>query len=290
MTLHTTETMTRRKFVGGASGLVLAGSARGQSPGDEYGGYRMGLASFGFRNFRGPDAVAMTRSLGISIMELGPRHATFLGGGKRDRGIKPYHENPSAWAEIEQALQKHRVRVLGYGVVPFGGDADRNRKVFEWAKALGVESMSAVALPEAFDSLDGLVEEFGITVGMHNHGPQDKRYGKIEQVLDAVKDRHPSIGACVDVGHFWRAGEDPVEALERIGSRVHGCHLKDQVGAKEQAVVGEGALDIPAILKTLKKINYRGLLSLEYEDHPEDPVPYMARCLKNLRQMFAALS
>ena len=161
MTRHTAQTFTRRKFVGGASGLVLVGSARGQSPGDEYGGYRMGLASFGFRNFRGPDAVAMTRSLGISIMELGPRHATFLGGGKRDRSIKPYHENPSAWAEVEKALQKHRVRVLGYGVVPFAGDADANRKVFEWAKALGIESMSAVALPEAFDSLDGLVEEFG---------------------------------------------------------------------------------------------------------------------------------
>ena len=57
-----------------------------------------------------------------------------------------------------------------------------------------------------------------------------------------------------------------------------------------QMVCQSAELDIPAILKTLKKINYRGLLSLEYEDHPEDPVPYMARCLKNLRQMFAALS
>jgi len=54
-------------------------------------------------------------------------------------------------------------------------------------------------------------------------------------------------------------------------------------------VVGEGKLDIPAILKALVKVNYTGLMSLEYEDHPEDPVPYMQRSLENLRQMIADL-
>ena len=114
-------------------------------------------------------------------------------------------------------------------------------------------------------------------------------FGKISQVAEAVKGRHPRIGACTDLGHFWRAGEDPVKALEILGDRVLAVHLKDQVSETEQAVVGEGKMDILAILKTLKKINYKGPLTLEYEANPENPLPGMAASLENIRKLYAKM-
>ena len=56
----------------------------------------------------------------------------------------------------------------------------------------------------AFDELDKLVENFGIAVGIHNHGP-GHRYAKIETIANAIKDHHPKIGCCIDTGHFLRS-------------------------------------------------------------------------------------
>jgi inosose dehydratase len=284
--------LTRRSFVktsvlGGVSALALGNCGSGTK--GPYGGYTMALATYGFRNFTGPEAVAMTKSVGITAMDLWPGLAGRLGGGKADKKIKPYHLNPQVWGEMKQALNQHGVKVLAYGVQRFSADHEANRQIFQWAKDNGIQAFGAQPSPDSFDSLEKLVEEYQIDVGIHNHGANDKLYGKISQVVAAVKDKHPRIGATVDLGHFWRGGEDPVEALEALGDRVLGAHLKDQVGEHEQAILGEGKMDLPGILRTLKKINYQGVLGLEYEDNPDDPLPHIAKCLENLRAMFAEM-
>jgi sugar phosphate isomerase/epimerase len=231
----------------------------------------------------------MAREIGVAQLDLWPMLASCLGGGKRDRSIKPYHENPEAWAKMKDALDEHSVRCVAYGVQRFDSDLGKSRKVFEWAKRVGIQSFGAVPSSDAFDGLETLVEEYEINVAIHNHGPNDQHFGKISQVAEAVKGRHPRIGACTDLGHFWRAGEDPVKALEILGDRVLAVHLKDQVSETEQAVVGEGKMDILAILKTLKKINYKGPLTLEYEANPENPLPGMAASLENIRKLYAKM-
>ena len=87
-------------------------------------------------------------------------------------------------------------------------DADANRRIFEFAKSLGLEYVSADLDPGAFDAIDKLVEEFGVGVGIHNHGP-GHRYAKIETISDAIKDHHQKIGCCIDTGHFLRSRDRP---------------------------------------------------------------------------------
>lgn len=282
-------TMTRRQFLHAtaATGIATALSSATASAGDILGGRGFCLATFGFRNFTGPQAVEMTKSMGVTLMDLWPKLASSLGGGKKDNKIKAYHENPELWAEMKGALDRHGVRAVVYGVQRFTSNHDENRKIFEWAKQNGIETFGAAPDPDSFDSLEKLVEEFQINVAIHNHGPGDKHYAKIDQLVAALKDRHPRIGSCADVGHFWRIQEDPVKALETLGPRVLGVHLKDQISVEEQAVVGEGKMDIPGILKALKKINYRGPLTLEYESNPDDPVPGMKASLENIKKMLA---
>ncbi len=283
------KTMTRRDFLraSAATGLAAALPQTALPATDILGGRGFCLATFGFRHFTGPQAAEMTKSMGVTMMDLWPKLACSLGGGKKDNKIKAYHENPEIWAEMRAALEKHGVRAVVYGVQKFTSNHDENRKIFEWAKQNGIETFGAAPDPDAFDSLEKLVEEFQIDVAIHNHGPGDKHYARIEQLAAALKDRHPRIGSCADVGHFWRIQVDPVEALEALGPRVLGVHLKDQISVEEQAVVGEGKMDIPGILKALKKINYRGPLTLEYEANPDDPAPGMKKSLENLKKMLA---
>ena len=105
------------------------------------------------------------------------------------------------------------------------------------------ESATSPPTPSAdsFDILDKLVEEYGIAIGIHNHGP-GHQYALIDNIAKAIKDHSPKIGCCVDTGHFLRSKEDPVRAVEVFGSRVYGVHLKDVKNAETFTILGQGDL------------------------------------------------
>ena len=104
----------------------------------------------------------------------------------------------------------------------------------------------------------------------------------------AIKDHSPRIGICNDTGHFLRAGEDPVRAVEVFGKRTYGVHLKDVKGGKTFTILGEGDLKLAELLQALAKIDYKYCVALEYEENPTDPIADIAKCLAAAQK--AALS
>ena len=95
-------------------------------------------------------------------------------------------------------------------------------------------------------------------------------------VLKAVKSMDPRIGCCIDVGHTVRAGTDVVQAIREAGSRLFNVHMKDLTSfeSKEsQVAVGDGIMPVQKMFEALIAIQYRGFVDLEYEIHPDDPMP-----------------
>jgi sugar phosphate isomerase/epimerase len=71
---------------------------------------------------------------------------------------------------------------------------------------------------------------------------------------------------------------EPIEALRKLGERVHSVHLKDATWGDQPGVhwgqevaLGDGDVDIEAYLKTLKEIGYLGPLTIEREI-PHEPI------------------
>lgn len=64
---------------------------------------------------------------------------------------------------------------------------------------------------------------------------------------------------------------NPIEAVEMLGKYIRSVHLKDANRPKnkgqwgEEVVLGNGEVDIPLFLKTLKKVGYSGPMSIERE-------------------------
>jgi inosose dehydratase len=251
-----------------ATGLKLTAADANSDP---YRGFRMGIQSYSLREFKVNEALDISKKLGLHFWESYPAHV-------------PVGSVPKYVTEQKELLARFDVKLIAFGVVSFDGNESKAREVFDFAKAIGIESISAN--PEkndkTFTLLDKLVEEYGIHIAIHNHGPGD-RYDKISDVVNAVKDHHPKIGACVDTGHYLRSKESPVEALERLKGRVFGVHLKDVKDAKIFKIVGEGDLDVLGCLKELKKQSYKFCLALEYEENAKDPVPDLRICLQNVR-------
>jgi sugar phosphate isomerase/epimerase len=276
---------TRRRVLAAgcaALGAAALGGATGRAADDKegaYGPFKMGLQSYSLRGYTRdgrPDlekALAATRELEVRYWEAFPAHI-------------PMTTEPLQIMTLKKQLETAGVTLMGYGVVHLGTDQAANRKIFEFAREMGIKYVSASPEPGSFDDLDKLVEEFGVAVGIHNHGPGD-RYAKIETIEKAIKDHHPKIGCCVDTGHFLRSREDPVHAVEAFGKRVYGVHLKDVKDATTFTLLGKGDLRTVDLLKALARNHYEYCLAIEYEENPENPLDDIKACLAETRRAIA---
>jgi len=297
--------LSRRRFlqVFAAAASACAAPQLFAAEKDPYGGFKMGLQSYTLRAFDARTALEHTRNLGLHYWESFPNHV-------------PMSTLPDHIREQQAMLKEYDVTLLAYGVVGFSSDETKAREIFDFAKAIGLISISANPKKDAatFDLLDKLVDEYDIPVAIHNHGP-GADYDKIQDVVDFVKDRHPKIGACVDTGHYLRSNEDPVQAIHTLGKRVFGVHLKDvrtirdatekakleksltegrvkqlQAEGKIFTVLGEGELDVHGCLKELRTLDYQGCLALEYEENEQNPLSDIEVSLQSVRDAVKKLN
>jgi inosose dehydratase len=281
-----TRSLDRRTFLsaGAAGALGLAagalGAAEEKAPA---GGFKLGAQSYTFRHFNTEGCLKRMKGLGLRYVEFFQKHA-------------PLTDRPERVKALLRLCKEYDVTPLAWGVQQFTKDRDANRRIFDFGKQLGVKMFSADPTPDSFDVLDKLVEEYKIAIGIHPHGPMGKglhRWYSAEVILKAVKDHNPLIGACLDTGHLIRAAQlgkklDPAEQVRKMGARNFGMHLKDHDNKRRTDVVyGKGVLDVPAVLRALRAVKFKGLISIEYEAHEDNPVPDVKACVAVFRRSAA---
>ena len=292
--------ISRRRFLGttaaaacagvfGARALALAEDAAA----DPFGGFKLGVQSFCYHRFDAEHALQKIQELGLRHVEMFPGHVS---GG-------PSGDNQAGIQKTLELAKKYEVAVTAFGVVHFSKDHDANRKIFEFAKTMGVKAITSDPEPDSFDSLDKLVEEYKIPVAIHNHGPIGEKGNKLhrwyraEIILDAVRNHHALIGACLDTGHLIRMARapfklelDPVQQIRAMGSRNIGIHLKDHDVEKSVNVnFGEGRLTTVAVLKTLRELKFAGTVSIEHEANPGAPDADVTACVETFKAAVAQL-
>ncbi len=289
MTPQSSGGLTRRGFLqtGAAAALGLAGlpalARADEKKAGPYGDFTVGAQSYCFRDFNTEQALTRIQKLGLHYVEFFQKHAPITTDEKKIKALL-------------KLCKEYDITPIAYGVESFTKDHDRNKKLFEFGKALGIRTFSANPDPDSFDSLDKLCEEYKISIAIHPHGPIGKnkldRWYSAEVIMKAVKDHNPLIGSCLDTGHLIRCNQepfnkhlDPAQQVRVMGARNFGMHLKDHDNKKHTDVIyGKGVLDVPAVLKALKDVKFKGYISIEYEAHPENPSPDMKACLQVLQK------
>jgi sugar phosphate isomerase/epimerase len=281
-------TLSRRNFVR-SSALVTAAVAAPTSTlpvlektsVNEASPIHLGLASYTLRNFTRAQMIAFLKQLNVSTLNL---------KDIKDHLPSDAQAESAALADYAAAgLQLHAA-----GTIYFEKDDDADiRSKFEYCKRAAIPVIVAGdPTPQNLPRIEKFVKEYDIRFAIHNHGPEDKLWHSPLDVLNAVKNMDPRIGCCIDVGHTVRAGTDVVQAIHQAGPRLFNVHMKDltNFGDKEsQVAVGEGIMPVPQIFQVLTAINYKGFVDLEYEIHPDDPLPGMISSFAYMRGVLAAL-
>lgn len=224
-------------------------------------GWQLGVQAWTFRDRTAFEAIDTAAKLGLHYIELYPGQA-----------YSPEHKDlkvgPELGEEQRVALQKHladaKVKAVSFGVVGLSKDEKEARRIFEFAKAMGLENLSCEPEPDAYELVDKLCNEYGINAAIHNH-PKPSRYWDPATVLEAIKGRSKRMGSCSDTGHWPRSGLVPVECLKKLEGHIVELHFKDITDGVDQPW-GTGKGDARGMLAELKRQGFRGLFSLEYED------------------------
>ena len=157
------------------------------------------------------------------------------------------------------------------------------------------------------DRIARLATDRDVVVALHPHiGTMIENGAEVERVLAGSK-----VGLCVDTGHLLVGGTDPVALTRDHVDRVLHVHLKDVDGDLAQQVIdgaltfahavkaglwvplGQGSVDVAAMLRTLRDNGYTGWYVLEQdvmldgEPGDDGPAADVRACLDYVRAAVA---
>ena len=131
---------------------------------------------------------------------------------------------------------------------------------------------------ESFEKCLPTAEKCGVLLGLENHWGLGLTPEGVMRIVRAVDS--PWLQVTMDTGNFL---EDPYDRLEKIAPKTVFVQAKTYYGGGIWYAL---ELDYPRIAAILRKHDYRGYVSLEFEGH-EDPKTAVPKSLALLRKAFA---
>ncbi|MCD6303655.1 MAG: sugar phosphate isomerase/epimerase [Planctomycetes bacterium] len=170
-------------------------------------------------------------------------------------------------AEIIKAIRlaallgiRHVITTEGEAKTDFGRNLTPAERIFsirekltapvEWARELGVELL------------------------IEPHGVVSDTVEGMAAILDALR-ADDVLGICLDTGNSWLGGADPLDYVRTFGERIKHVHWKDMPAEMEPQrgkiygtgmatiALGDGVIDLPAIVRALKDVGFDGATTLE---------------------------
>src|ERR1700731_4146223 len=242
---------------------------------------QLGLASYTFRNFTRDKMIGFMKQINVNALNA--------------KDVKDHLPmDPEAEAKALADYAAAGIRLHAAGTIYFPKDEDDDiRSKFEYCKRAGIGVIVAGdPAPETLPRIEKFVKEYDIRIAIHNHGPEDKLWHSPLDVLKGGQKYDHRIGCCIDVGHTVRSGTDVVQAIREVGPRLFNVHMKDLTdfqSRESQVPVGEGIMPVKKIFQALSAIKYKGVVDLEYEVHPDDPMPGVIESIAYMRRVRADL-
>ena len=237
----------------------------------------VGVAGFTFARFDLDKSIAMMKKLDVHYLSVKEIHLPLN----------------SSQETIDAAMAKFKaadINVYTVGVI-YMKTKEAVDQAFAYAKKCGVPMIVGAPSYDVLDYAEEKVKEYNIKLAIHNHGPEDALYPGPKDVYERIKNRDPRMGLCIDIGHATRAGVAVDKAVKEYKDRLFDLHIKDvSIAAKDGKAIeiGRGVINFPALIKSLNKIGYKGICSIEFEKDMTDPMAGIAESIGFFKGVMAA--
>jgi len=277
----------KRTLVAAAALLVVAQlNAEERSVGQ----WETGVSAYSFRKFTALEAIEKTAQCGGEVIEFflwqkfSPEHpkVTF------NQNLSDEHI-----AAAKAKLQECGVRAVNayFSNANLGKSEADARRLFEFAKKLGLNGLTGEPPVAKLDLIEKLVKEFDIRLCFHNHANNPKkpdyRNWDPHYLMGLMRERDPRMGFSVDTGHIYRSGMNPVDYLKVVEGRVFSVHLKDikaPAYGSPDVPYGTGIGDIPAVLEELKRQKFTGHVGVEFDSISENIEVDVKNCIDFIKE------
>lgn len=263
--------------------LLFIPVTRAQSHPEAKLGWELGVQTWSFNHFTLAEALDKAKEAGVTVVQAFPGQK--IGGGIE--GTLDFTKIDRATEDkVLQLLKNKGIRMVSYGVAGPKNEKEW-RQLFEFAKAMNLESVAAEPSFSMLPLIAQLAEKYKIKVAIHNH-PRPTHYWSPDTTLAALRIANSKyVGANADIGHWVRSGLDPVECLRKLSGHIFALHLKDlnEKSADAHDVIwGTGVSNIDGVLAELKKQHFRGPIFAEYEYNWDNNLPEIKESIQALRE------
>lgn len=237
-----------------------------------------------------PGTLDEVKRLGFRYCELAGTYGVEPAKFKEEleaRGIRPigghfdyarYRDDPEGVAREAKALG---LKYAGCAWIPHNGDFDEKT------------CREAIAV---FNHAGEVMAKHGLKFYYHVHGFEFQPYGD-GTLLDLLFSQTNPKTVSYEMDIFWIVfpGQDPVKLLHKYGNRWQLMHLKDmrkgtETGAltgstdvKNDAAIGAGLMDIPAILRAAKEVGVKWYFIEDESPWSEQQLPESLKYLEEVR-------
>jgi sugar phosphate isomerase/epimerase len=222
------------------------------------------------------ELVTTIQGLGATSLELWSAHLSAAA-------------TPAMVEEARAIFGEHHLRVAAYAASLRRPDLKRAElaRTFAIATALGAPVIAGGLHGAYAADVHALCREHQIKFAIENHPEADPL-----AILAQIDGREDWFGTALDTGWYQTLGTNAVTAIGVLRSHVIHVHLKDvlAVGLPHRTCpLGEGIVDIPTVLSTLRRIGYDGVLSIEHEPWHHDPTADLGVSLRRVEGWLTAV-
>jgi sugar phosphate isomerase/epimerase len=211
--------------------------------------------------------------------------------------------------KFKQELDAHGIQAIGahFGYERFRDDAEG---VAREAKTLGLKYAGCAWIPHTgdfdektcreaiavFNKAGEVMARNGLKFFYHVHGYEFQPHGQ-GTLLDLLFQETNPERVSYEMDIFWIVfpGQDPVKLLDKYGNRWEFAHLKDMkkgtvtglltgnTDVKNDAALGAGQMDLPAILSAAKKAGIKWYFIEDESPWSEQQLPQSLRYLETVK-------
>lgn len=207
-------------------------------------GWQVGISSNVFRSLTFSESAALTDALGSGNIE-----------GVSSQKVSPeidknldFHLSPAEIATVKARLTELNLKMPAYRVDAIPSDEASSRKLFAFAKEMGVKTIVTSAVPSSLSTIDKLAAESDVNVAIDSPDPKT--------LMSAIDGLGPRIGVSADLAKWIEHGIRPIEGLALLKERLMVVRLRDRnaLGANGRDVrLGTGVAGVQGFFLEIAK-------------------------------------